>query len=130
VTSATTQLSDADNHKLTGADAGTFVHVAISGSGYRSLRKASETIKMPVGAALRGRDTLLPSGITFYERDVFAKGMKNRRAVLQDPPLADWEAGLRDVIDAVVILADDDGRRLLAVEAALPNCSPPKPLSP
>lgn len=120
VTSAKAQLAAAEQFKATGDDGGLFVHVALSAAGYRALGVAADRI--PSGAALRNRPaqlTINDRQVTFYERDVFAQGMKARRAALQDPAEAQWEEGLRADIHALVIIADDSNTDLINGEAQL-----------
>jgi Dyp-type peroxidase family len=120
LTSAKDQLAASEQFKITGEDNGLFVHLALSGAGYAALGIAPENV--PSGAALRHRPTEIPLGgvkVPFYDQGVFAKGMKQRRAALQDPPIPDWEASFQEEIHALLIVADDSSIDLLNAESKL-----------
>jgi Dyp-type peroxidase family len=117
LTSAKAQLATSEEYKRTGKDSGLFVHFALSGAGYAALGIASD--KVPLGAAQRGRPAEIPIGgqnVPFYDPTVFALGMKARRAMIQDPPIAEWDASFQGDIHALLIVADDSNIDLLNAE--------------
>lgn len=98
ITTALDQLKQSKAFKAHGADAGLFVHTALSAEGYRFLNVS----QLPEGVNLqRRRDT---DGY----RDVFAAGMKARATVLQDRQ-SEWEPAYRDGdLHAVILIAADE----------------------
>ena len=84
--SALDQLTGVKVFKATGQDAGLFLAVFLSASGYKKL-----------GAA-----DLMPSG------EAFQQGMKRRQGVLSDPQSTDWDQVFGEDVDAMILLAMDN----------------------
>lgn len=86
------QLTEAEEFKATGKDAGTVRCFCLTFAGYQALGVPA---KAPAGA-------------------VFQAGMKTRVAALTDPPVATWDAPFQQPIHALLLLADNDTNRLAA----------------
>ena len=86
----------------------TFVHFALSSSGYTKLGFSDS--QQPKGANLQKREPTIDvegSKETFYE-EVFQQGIKQRQNALLDPPVNTWDANFsNNIIDALVIIAND-----------------------
>ncbi len=100
VTSALKQKHQRTLWREAGLDGGAIAHIALSASGYRKLGFAEASLP-------EGTDPFKRRQTTGY-RNAFATGMKARQPYLLDPAVADWEAGYRDDIDVMILLADDD----------------------
>jgi Dyp-type peroxidase family len=83
VTSCKTQLRETELFKRNKISGGTFYGFHLSAEGYNFLNIA----------------------ITPFD-DSFKDGMKS--ANLNDPPVAEWEAGLADTVHAMILIADSD----------------------
>lgn len=83
VTDALTQLKEAKAHQTTGKDGGTIVACFLTAAGYSALGIAAARI--PPDPA-------------------FKAGMSKRS--LKDPPLKQWEAGLKGTLHALILIAD------------------------
>ncbi|WP_291992897.1 hypothetical protein [Candidatus Accumulibacter sp. ACC003] len=119
ITSAKDQLDGAKAQKESGIDAGLFAHFALSASGYDYLGVAKAS--QPYGANPQGRPSTLTIGgdeLPFYS-DSFQAGLKSRREALLDPPAEQWQDGFAGVLDALIILADDNPSDLTAAELAV-----------
>jgi Dyp-type peroxidase family len=78
----------------------TFVHFALSSSGYTKLGFSDS--QQPKGANVQKRGP----GIQYAE--AFQEGMKLRQNALLDPPVNTWDANFsNNIIDALVIIAND-----------------------
>jgi Dyp-type peroxidase family len=95
--SALDQLTGAQVFKATRQDAGLFMAVFLSASGYDKLDAAD----------------LMPAG------NAFRAGMKRRQATLADPATAGWEPTFAGDVDALILLANDDTMALQQASAAL-----------
>ncbi|MCS5691308.1 hypothetical protein NZK33_04820 [Cyanobium sp. FGCU-6] len=117
ITSAKSQLDASEHYKKTKEDAGIFGHFAITASGYDYLGIPRD--KQPHGLNPRNRDVSVPdssgNSAPFYA-DSFQEGLKSRQLVLLDPPVATWDDGFQDRIDALIILASDNPADLAAAE--------------
>jgi Dyp-type peroxidase family len=94
VTSAQRQLDEAKQYQQYRIPGCLFVSFFLSAKGYEYLYPEQ-------------KDTLL------FEDEAFLRGMKAAQHRLNDPPKEDWDAGYRDDIHAMVLLADDDKYFLL-----------------
>lgn len=112
ITSAKAQLDGTAEFKRNGTDAGLFSHFALSSSGYERLGIGKDG--QPTGPNPRNRPPDI-GGNPFYAKS-FQDGMKNRQAALLDPPADEWDVEFQSMIDALVILADDDAAKLVAEE--------------
>jgi deferrochelatase/peroxidase EfeB len=117
ITSAKSQLDASEEYKLTKKDAGLFSHFALSAFGYNYLEIPNN--KQPHGSNPQGRPGILPETTIPFYADSFQDGLKKRQAVLLDPPIAYWEDGFKERIDALIILAADNPADLSAAEIAL-----------
>lgn len=106
VTSALKQKHQRTLWRDAGLDGGAIAHIALSASGYRKLGFAEASLP-------EGTDPFKRRQTTSY-RNAFSTGMKARQPYLLDPAVADWEAGYRDDIDLMILLADDN---VLALES-------------
>lgn len=95
--SALDQLTGAQVFKATGNDSGLFMAMFLSAHGYETL----------------GLQAHLPEG------DAFRAGLKGRQALLADPPPEQWDATFTGMIDAMILLANDDRNSLALASAAL-----------
>jgi Dyp-type peroxidase family len=99
VTSALRQRQETRNLKASGTPGGLFGNLFLSASGYRRLGYDPEEL-MPEEHSIA--------------KSSFADGMAAHAVEdFADPPREKWEAGYRNEIDAMLLLADDDERRLL-----------------
>ena len=87
------QLAEADAFSHGSRDGGTVRCFFLSFAGYQALGVAA---KAPAGAAT----------------SAFRRGMKQRAAILNDPPSTAWDAPFRGSVHAMLLLADDDQERL------------------
>lgn len=90
VTTALDQLLAAREFRKTGADGGTFIAFFLTAKGYADLGLRNA---MPPDAA-------------------FTAGMQSRRGELNDPVAAAWDKHLAAPISAMLLLADDNAKRL------------------
>ncbi len=97
IPSALDQLTGAQVFKVNRHDAGLFMAVFLSASGYDKL----------------GANASIPNG------DAFKAGMKKRKAALSDPDATAWEPTFAADVDALVLLADDDTAALEAASSAM-----------
>ncbi|UZS00203.1 Dyp-type peroxidase [Chondrinema litorale] len=98
ITSAFKQRATKETRKIIkDHDGGVFMNFLLSATGYEEL--GFEDIK-----------PLCNNG-----NDSFREGMKSAkvRRKLGDPSIEDWENGYKEQIDAAIIIADDDEKRLL-----------------
>ncbi len=94
VTSFKKQLKDRELYKRNKVSGGLFASFFLTSSGYKYL--GFDPTKNPV-------KKMDPA---------FIGGLKTRRAVNNDPPVNEWEAGYRGEIDAMILLADDDANNM------------------
>lgn len=106
VTSALRQKQQRFMFRQAGLDGGQLCHVAIAASGYRKFGFAETSIP-------QGSDPFKRRGTPAY-RNVFADGAKKRQPYLLDPQVSAWEAGYRDDIDLMILVANDDSSALKA----------------
>ena len=85
VTSAQQQMVDSQKFATSQVNAGLFVNLCLSASGYRKLG----------------------SCVTVPDDSSFRKGAKAAAKNLNDPPSSEWEPGFQGEIDALIIVADD-----------------------
>jgi Dyp-type peroxidase family len=95
--SALDQLTGVQVFKATGKDAGLFMAVFLSKTGYEHL----------------GALDLMPQG------DAFRDGMKLRQNILSDPSATEWEPTFANDVDAMILLANDDQTGLQAASQAM-----------
>lgn len=95
ITSAQQQLEEAEQYRRSKIPGRLFMSFTLSASGYRYL----------LGGA--------PAGQPGFDDEAFLHGMKAARHRLNDPPKEAWEQEYRDMIHAMVLLADDDEPGLL-----------------
>lgn len=101
VTSALRQFQDAQNHRQFGVPGPLFGSLVLSASGYRALGYH------PGRLFPEPREAGGPAA-------AFADGMKLKAvADFKDPPVTAWQAPYAGDIDAMLLLADDDGAHLL-----------------
>jgi len=105
ITSAQQQLNEAKAWRENKTPGKTFVHFALSSSGYTKLGFSDS--QQPKGANLQKRTKEKDD----YE-EVFQQGMKLRKNALLDPPFSSWDDNFRKDIDAFVIIADDNSEIL------------------
>lgn len=101
VTSAQKQTDDTEVRRVTGGEGTLFCNFFLSAAGYANLGFKASRIK----EAFRDGNDLVPVH--------FADGMQRARDVLNDPPIARWEAGFRESkISAMVLLGHDNAGAL------------------
>lgn len=101
VTSALRQFQDAQNHRQFGVPGPLFGSLLLSASGYRALGYH------PGRLFPEPREAGGPAA-------AFADGMKLKAvADFKDPPVAAWQAPYAGTLDAMLLLADNDGGHLL-----------------
>lgn len=108
ITSAKAQLEGTEAYKRNKIDAGLFTHFALSSNGYSRLGIAPE--QQPKKSNPQGRS-----------EDAFQAGLKSRQPVLLDPAVNTWESSFQNLIDALLILANDDPAELIAKELEIVN---------
>jgi len=100
ITSAKRQLDEAKLWKEQKINGKTFVHFALSSSGYSKL--GFSDLVQPKGANLQKR------GPNIEYLQAFQQGMKLRQNALLDPPDSSWDKNFRNQIDALIIIADNN----------------------
>jgi len=117
ITSAQQQLNEAKAWREKNTSGKTFVHFALSSSGYTKLGFSDS--QQPKGANLQKR------GTDIQYAEAFQEGMKLRKNALLDPPVSSWDANFRKDIDALVIIADDNpeilNQKFLEIQQQLKN---------
>jgi Dyp-type peroxidase family len=110
VTSAAAQLRSTIAWRAQGGPGDPFAMFLLSADGYRHLGFTDGQLPRPSG----------PFSAPAHER-YFRQGMKGQPAqpgqpgqpaISRDPPVEQWEPPYRQQIDAMVLLADDDGERM------------------
>lgn len=104
VTSALRQKHQRFMFREAGLDGGRICHVAIAASGYRKFGYAETALP-------QGSDPFARRSSSGY-RNVFADGAKKRQPYLLDADIAQWDAGYRQDIDLMVLVADDNSDAL------------------
>lgn len=99
ITTAHSQLLDAERHKTDSSISKDFVHLALTIDGYRAL----------------GLETAAPTDPEFIA------GMKSSGSIaaLSDPPLTDWESAFQEEIHGVLIAAHEKEHKAAALTASL-----------
>jgi Dyp-type peroxidase family len=87
VKSSSSQLNESKKYRLYSQDAGAFVGLMISASGY---------------AALGIPDDQIPPDKAFRD------GLKNRQDLLKDPTVEAWDQGFRDEIHGMILIGGSD----------------------
>ncbi len=87
VKSSYRQLDESKKYRLYGQDAGAFVGVMLSASGY---------------AALGIPDSQIPAD------EAFRSGLKNRQDLLKDPNVDAWDEGFRSEIHGMILIGGSD----------------------
>jgi Dyp-type peroxidase family len=117
ITSAQQQLNEAKAWRENKTPGKTFVHFALSSSGYTKLGFSDS--QQPKGANLQKR------GTDIQYAEAFQEGMKLRQNALLDPPVDSWDTNFRKDIDALVIIADDNpeilNQKFLEIQQQLKN---------
>jgi Dyp-type peroxidase family len=104
ITSAKKQLDEAKAWRENKTSGKTFVHLALSSSGYNKLGISDSD--QPKGVNLQKR------GPNIQYAEAFQEGMKLRQNALLDVPASSWDANFRKDIDALIIIADDNSETL------------------
>ncbi len=104
ITSAKKQLDEAKAWRENKVEGRTFVHFALSSSGYTKLGFSDS--QQPKGTNLQKR------GPDIQYAEAFQEGMKLRQNALLDVPASSWDANFRKDIDALIIIADDNSETL------------------
>jgi Dyp-type peroxidase family len=93
ITSAHRQLAEIDQYRRDKTPGDLFMSFLLSAKGYTYLYPEQE-------------------GKLRFDDEAFLYGMKAAQNRLNDPPMREWEIGYQREIHAMVLLADDDERRL------------------
>jgi Dyp-type peroxidase family len=87
VKSSYRQLDESKKYRLYGRDAGAFVGVMLSASGYAALGIPADQVPAD---------------------EAFRSGLKNRQDILKDPNVDAWDEGFRDEIHGMILIGGSD----------------------
>ncbi|MBW4549807.1 MAG: hypothetical protein KME35_01580 [Aphanocapsa sp. GSE-SYN-MK-11-07L] len=103
VKSAYQQLLDAKAYRMSRQDAGVFVSVVLSAAGYKALGIADD--KVPADPAFRS-------------------GLKQRKDILSDPEIDDWDPGFQDEIHGMILVGGANEAQVREVHTKIQQQKP------